>query len=67
MPLLLPKNMTNTELENVQYIKTLTHPEHVDSAHQLLMGRWNFLFNILVKAWLYFHELRQGRKVIDPL
>lgn len=43
---------------------TLTHPKDVNSAYQLLMGCRDFFFDVLVKAWLYFQELGQGRKVI---
>lgn len=42
----------------------LTHPKCVNSAHQLLVGCGNFLLNVMVKAWLYSHELGDGRKVI---
>lgn len=48
-------------------LKTLTHPEDVDSAYQQLVGSRYFLFNVLVKTWLYFYKLGQGWKVIGPL
>lgn len=48
-------------------LKTLTHPEDIDSAYQQLVGRRYFLFNVLVKTWLYFDKLGQGWKVIGPL
>lgn len=45
----------------------LTHPECVDSAHQLLMRCRNFVLNVLIKAWLYSQDFGQGREVIGPL
>lgn len=45
----------------------LTHPKCVDSAHQLLVGSRNFLFDVVIKAWPNSDELRQGRKVVDSL
>lgn len=45
----------------------LTLPKRVDSMHQLLVLSRNFLFNVLVKAWLYSQDLRQGRKIIDTI
>lgn len=47
--------------------KELTHPKRVDSAHQLLMGCRNFIFNVLVKAWFYSQKLEQWRKIVDTI
>lgn len=47
--------------------KELTHPECVDSAHQLLVGCRNFIINVLVKAWFYYQELRQWGKIVDTI
>lgn len=44
--------------------KNLTHPQLEDSTDQQLILFWNFLLDVLVKAWLYSQGFGDGRKVI---
>lgn len=60
-------NSKNYLNDYLMYVATLTHPKSVDSAHQLLVLCRYFLFNVVVKAWLYSEELRQGRKVVGAV
>lgn len=62
----VPFNSHNRDPQNNES-RALTHPKLEDPADQQLVLSRNFVLDVLVEAWFYFHDFRKWGKVVGAL